>query len=107
MKKIAQLFVATVATLSLAGSAAFAATQSCTITGPTGPDSNNVCTNETENTITITCENKADILNINGQVSKSGTVYVDKNTGVGTVDSGDASNSNFVFNSAVMSCGPA
>lgn len=108
MKKVAQLLAGATLSLSLlSGVAAAATSQDCSITGPTGPNSVNTCTNNQTNTITITCVNDTDILNINGQASFTGSASVDQNSNVGTVQTGPTSNSNFVYTDANISCAPA
>lgn len=108
MRKVVQLLASTVVSIGMAGGMALAtSTQSCSVSGPTGPNSINTCTNTETNQITISCTNKADVLTVNGQTSNTGTATVNGNTGVGTVSTGNAGNTNFNSTTANMSCGPA
>jgi hypothetical protein len=83
-----------------------AAAPSCQLSD-TGPDSFNECTNDETSTITITCKNNAEILTINGQVATSGSATVNSVTNAGSAQSGNASNINFDYTTADISCAPA
>ncbi|GEM_PF-1862408 len=93
MKKISSVITATLfATLLFAGVAQ--AQSSCTISGPTGPNSNNQCVNNHSTTCTVTNTNTVNTSNTNSQTSSSGSTNNSGNTSGGGATSGSASNSN-------------
>lgn len=106
MKKIALAVAGTVVSLGLSTGAALA-DQTCSISGPTGPLSTNTCNNTSASTIVISCTNKLDVLNINGQASSSGNATANGNTGAGSVQSGTSGNISFNTNTDNLSCAPA
>jgi hypothetical protein len=59
----------------------------------TGPDSTNVITDTNKTTCTVKNDNDVDVTNNNPQDAHSGNVNTNENTTVGSVTSGDATNS--------------
>ena len=70
-----------------------AADQTCTI-DTTGPNSVNVCTNTSNQTVTATCENNIFVGSVNDQNSNSGDGSVGGNTTGGGAVTGSAVNQN-------------
>jgi len=64
------------------------------ITGPTGPDSNNYVTNNLSETVTVTNNNNLNVSNSSSQSASSGSAEVEHNTSGGSASSGDAWNAN-------------
>lgn len=70
--------------------------------GYTGPDSNNLCTNTTTYTCTVSNDNKIAIVNDNTQVSLSGDAESEENTEAGGAQTGTATNTNGVTFNVVV-----
>lgn len=79
----------TLSCLLFSGSASAA---DCSIIGPTGPGSNNQCTDNTRCDITVGNTNSIDVSNDNTQSSSSGGGATAGNTNGGSASSGGASN---------------
>lgn len=84
--------------------AASAAT--CTIT-TTGPGSNNTCTVNDSNVVSVTCTNGVNVANVNLQTAVSGGANVSGNTISGTATSGNAENINTTATQLAVFCAAA
>lgn len=76
---------------------------SATISGPTGPHSNNQVTIDNNNQVHATNNNSLDLRNMNLQLAQSGNASASENTTVGGVYSGNASNSSTTTTSVTVS----
>lgn len=104
---IKTLKTALVATMFVAvGYAPSVSAATCTIT-TTGQNSNNTCTVNNSNLVTITCTNGVQVANVNSQTAVSGSVVVSGNTISGTATSGDSANLNTVATELSQGCAPA
>lgn len=77
---------------SAAATAGTGSTQTGSISGATGPSSNNQVTFNGGSTVTVTNNNHAYVTNDNRQDARSGSAEVSHNTTGGTAMSGDATN---------------
>lgn len=101
--KVRNLASATVASLGLVvGLSGFAGATSGTISH-TGAHSHNIIKSYKSNTVKVQNHNDVDVTNSNSQSAYSGDVGVWKNTTVGDVSSGDATNTNTTHISATVS----
>ncbi len=108
MKKIIISVIASLATAVAMTASASAATITCSgsITGPTGPNSNNSvsCIDEQENS--VTCENNVIVSNTNEQNAHTGDAFTTNNSSVGDSSTGNANNENSVVVKVGASCAP-
>jgi len=105
MKKIKLLRVAAVTVLgvSLGAGVASAAPMTGTITGPTGPNSNNQVTFNGWDTRNVDNYNRVTVKNWNPQEAKTGRAEVEHNTTGGNATSGDATNDSLLRASVSIS----
>jgi len=96
MKKlnILRVTAATVLGVGFSAGVASAATTG-TITGPTGPSSNNQVTFNGSDWRSVHNRNKVNVASSNGQGASTGSANVSGNTTGGSASSGDASNDNY------------
>jgi hypothetical protein len=69
----------------------------------TGADSNNTVRVNNSNSVRSYNSNEVEVLNLNLQKAESGDVHAAKNTTVGGLSSGDASNTNSTTTSVTVS----
>jgi hypothetical protein len=104
MNKLLKMAASGLIAFSMAGGMAAAA--DCSIVNGNGSGSTNSCENNENQSFTYKCENEAYVVNVNGQLSGSGSVNVSDNTTGGYVVSGDANNYNNTVNELDLSCVP-
>ncbi|HXR49927.1 MAG TPA: hypothetical protein VN778_02780, partial [Verrucomicrobiae bacterium] len=93
------------AVLGLSLTTGFAAAQSCSITGPTGPQSNNQVHVTSHNSADIDNDNNVSAWNNNSQHGSSGDARVSDNTTGGGATSGAVNNSSTTSTSASVNNG--
>lgn len=106
MRILTQGLLATIVTVGFMGMPANAETATCDGTiSNTGAGSHNEITCKESNKLTVTCKNGIYVLNNNDQTSNSGSVDAGKNTSVGDISTGDATNENGTTVKIGAACG--
>jgi hypothetical protein len=92
MKKLQILRITAATVLGVGFSAGVASATTGTISGPTGPNSNNQVTFNGWDTRTVSNDNRVNVRNTNPQHADTGRAEVEHNTTGGNATSGDATN---------------